>query len=163
MSKDIRIAWDTDLQEGDFIFDDSIGDLESDEGLETAVFISIFTDKRAKVDDVLPDSSNPDRRGWWGDLALPDVEGDQIGSRLWLLSRAKTVENILVRAKEYVEESLQWLIDDGVVVKIEVEVERQGLPGNDILAIKASIYKIDGSAEAFNFESNWLAQKDMGV
>ncbi len=159
MVKDIQINWDADLREGDLSFDDSIQDLESDESLETAVIISLFTDRRAKVDDVLPDPGNLDKRGWWGDLPSPDVEGDQIGSRLWLLDRSKTLEDALVKAKKYTKESLQWLVDDKVAAKIEVEVKRQGLPGNDRLVIKASIHKIDGNIESFNFESQWIAQR----
>jgi len=157
MAKDIRINWNVDLMEGDFSFDSSIQDLESDEGIETAVIISLFTDKRAKIDDILPDPNSSDRRGWWGDL-VSDIEDDQIGSRLWLLNREKTEESILARAKEYVQEALQWLSDDGVVAKVVVETERQGIPGNDVLAIKGEIHKPDGSVLPFHFESQWIAQ-----
>lgn len=155
---DIRIIWDLDLLEGDFSFLIADQDLESDNSLETAVIISLFTDRRAKIDDVLPDPNNLNRRGWWGDLASPDVEGDQIGSRLWLLSREKTVENTLVKAKEYIKEALQWLIEDGVAVRVAAEAERQGLIGNERLAIKAIIYRKDGNEESFDFEAQWNAQ-----
>jgi len=157
---DIRIIWDSGLQEGDFNFETGNQDLETDDSLETAVVISLFTDRRAKIDDELPDPNNPDRRGWWGDLVSPVVEGDQIGSRLWLLNREKTLETVLVRAKEYAEESLKWLLEDGVAVKVVAETERQGLVGNDRLALKVEIYKIDGTNEAYNFEAQWLAQKE---
>ena len=158
MSKDIRITWDSDLMEGNFDFDSNIQDLESDEGLETAIIISLFSDRRANIDDILPDPSNLDRRGWWGDLASPDVEGDQIGSRLWLLNREKTLESVLVNAKKYAEESLQWLKDDGVAAKVSVETERQGTPGNDRLVIGVKIQRINGNDESFNFEAQWNAQ-----
>jgi len=158
MAKDIRITWDVELMEGDFVFDDIIQDLESDEGLETAVIISLFTDRRAKTDDILPDSNNPDRRGWWGDLASPDIEGDQIGSRLWLLNREKTLNNVLVKAKQYAEEALQWMVDDGAAAKIEVETERQGIPGMDILALKGKIYSPEGIVVPFQYELQWTAQ-----
>lgn len=155
---DIRLIWDTELQEGEFVFDASIQDLESDNTLETAIIISLFTDRRAREDDILPDPSDSNRRGWWGDK-VADVVGDQIGSRLWLLSREKTVENVLVRAKQYIKEATQWLLDDKVVVKIVAEAERQGEPGNNRLAIKVEVYKIDGQREVFNFEAQWIAQR----
>ncbi len=158
MPDDIRISWDVDLMEGDFAFVTGIQDLESDAGLETAVIISLFTDRRARVDDPLPDLDNPDRRGWWGDLALPEVEGDQIGSRLWLLERAKTTEDVLVRAKEYTEEALAWMTEDGVAEKVEVESERQGPVGSDVLAISGKIFKPDGSVFPFKYEAQWDAQ-----
>lgn len=161
MAKDIRISWDVGLMEGDFNFDSSTQDLESDEGLETAVIISLFSDRRAKEDDVLPDPNSTDRRGWWGDL-VSDIENDQIGSRLWLLNREKTLESVLVKAKEYAQEGLQWLVSDGVAAKVSVETERQGIAGNDWLAIKVKIQKIDGNIEGFNFELQWTAQENRG-
>ena len=42
------------------------GDLATDDGLRTAVIISLFTDARARADDPLPEA-DADRRGWWGD------------------------------------------------------------------------------------------------
>lgn len=144
MPKDIRISWDANLMEGDFVFDEVAQDLEFDEGLETAVIISLFTDRRANFDDILPDPDNRDLRGWWGDLASPLVEGDQIGSRLWLLEREKTLKTVLVRAKQYAEEALQWMIEDRIATKIEVDVERQGVVGSDILALQVRIRQTEG-------------------
>jgi phage gp46-like protein len=158
MPEDIRINWDVGLMEGDISFNTTKQDLEKDSGLETAVIISLFTDRRARDDDVLPDSNNPDRRGWWGDLGSPIVKGDQIGSRLWLLNREKTLESVLARAQEYAKEALQWLIDDEVAVKVDVSVERSGSIGNDRLALLAQIYKKDGNNETFKYELQWSAQ-----
>jgi len=139
MSGDVKIKWDNILLEGDLSFLTSTNDLESDGGLETAVFISLFTDRRAKDDDILPDPRSDDKRGWWGDLAKPIEEGDQIGSRLWLLERSKTTENILTLGKTYIQESLQWMIDDLVADSIDVTTERQGTPGNDRFVFSATI------------------------
>jgi len=155
MPKDIQIKWDFDLVGGDFDFDSSAQDLEFDDGLETAILISLFSDRRAKEDDILPDPGNRDRRGWWGDLVS---NGDLIGSKLWLLDREKTTPNVLIRAKQYVQEALQWLIDDGAAVKIRVETERQGPAENARLVIGVKIYKTEGSEEAFNFGLQWSAQ-----
>lgn len=155
MSDDIKILWNSDLMEGNLSIEDE--DLESDAGLETAVIISLFTDRRARDDDELPDPNNPDRRGWWGDL-VAEVEDDQIGSRLWLLARSKTTPDILVKAKEYAEEALQWLIDDGAAQKIEVEVERQGPEGNDRLALLVKIFQSDANIVALEFNTKWEAQ-----
>lgn len=91
------------------------GDLKADDGLETAVAISVFTDKRIE-DDELPDLED-DKRGWWGD-SLPDVPNDQIGSRLWLLERGKRTTEVLRRSEDYIEESLQWMVEDGVASSV---------------------------------------------
>ena len=155
MADDIKITWDVGLMEGDISIEDE--DLDSDDGLETAVIISLFTDRRARDDDELPDPNNPDKRGWWGDL-VSEVEDDQIGSRLWLLERSKTMPDILVKAKEYAEEALQWMILDNVAKKIEVEVERQGTPGNDRLALLVKIHQTSGLETALKFNTKWEAQ-----
>jgi phage gp46-like protein len=158
MPEDVKISWDEILLEGDFLY--SEGDLTGDAGLETAVIISIFSDRRAEPEDELPDSQDSDRRGWWGDLTLEQTAAgfDKLGSRLWLLERAKTVPETLVKAKAYIEESLQWLVDDGIAVKVEVEVERQGIAENGILAFGVKIYKSDNDVEAFHFSEQWTSQ-----
>ena len=54
------------------------GILELDNGLQTAIYISLFTDRRIGEDDEIPDRSN-DRRGYWGDT----LEDEPLGSFLW--------------------------------------------------------------------------------
>ena len=112
--------------------------LQSAEPLVRAVFISLFTWRRAQPDDDLPGT---ERMGWWGDSFAP-VEGDRIGSRLWLLARAKLLPDTPAKAKEYAEEALQWLLDDGVAAKVDVQAERQGL---ETLAMRVVIYKTGAS------------------
>ena len=112
--------------------------LQSTEPLVRAVTISLFTWRRAQPDDDLPGT---ERMGWWGD-SYPPVEGDRIGSRLWLLARAKLLPDTPAKAKEYAEEALQWLLDDGVAAKVDVQAERQGL---ETLALRVVIYKTGAS------------------
>ena len=116
------------------------GALAQDDGLVTAIIISLFSNRRARADDQLPAGGN-DRQGWWGDL-LPPVAGDQIGSRLWLLRREKTTPQTLNRAREYAQEALQWLVDDGQVSQVEVETEetRRG-----VLGMLIKVILLDGS------------------
>lgn len=157
MANDIKIKWDSILNEGDFNVLN--GDIENESGLETAVILSLFIDARARDDDVLPDDFNDDKRGWWGDLASPDVEGDQIGSRRWIfIERGKTTQEIMLSIKQTDEESLQWLIDDEIAQKINIEVERAGNPGNDYLHEKIEIFKKDGQKETYEFDTSWEAQ-----
>lgn len=92
------------------------GDLTGDNGLETAISISLFTDRRVSDEELPPLEKN--KRGWWGDM-FPEVDKDQIGSRLWLLNREKRTTEVLRRAEDYVREALKWLIDDGVAASIE--------------------------------------------
>lgn len=93
--------------------------LATDDGLETAIILSLFTDRLADADDIIPDDSG-DRRGWWGD-SFSDVPGDLFGSRLWLLEREKDLREVVQKARGYAAESLQWIIDDQVAEKVDVE------------------------------------------
>jgi len=74
---------------GDVVVNDS--DLERDDGLETSVIISLFTDRRAAVDQIPPEFPRDDLRGWWGDVA-----------------------------QQYAQEALQWLIEDKVALQVTV-------------------------------------------
>lgn len=98
------------------------GDLASDRGLDTAVLLSVFADRRAGVDDVPPSGDPRDRRGWWADEFAAD-EGDLIGSRLWLLDRGKRTAGTARLAESYVREALAWMLEDGVVSSLEVTTE----------------------------------------
>lgn len=154
MAKDLKLIFDTNKMLGDLEI--KYGDLATDEGLETAVFISLFTDRRARDDDKLLDDRNLDKRGWWGDLLKPDNEGDEIGSRLWLLSREKTTEDVFKKLDTYINEALNWLVEDEVVSKIETLVERQQpSQENNILAFEIKIFKIDGREVALNYYYQW--------
>ncbi|UEP42765.1 phage GP46 family protein [Burkholderia sp. B21-005] len=94
------------------------GDLATGLDLETAVLVSLFTDRMANRDDPIPDGTD-DPRGWWGDIG----EDKPIGSRLWLLDRSKQTQEVLNNARDYIFEALQWLVDDGVVASIDVQTQ----------------------------------------
>ena len=112
---DISTLWHTTY--GDWSL--AGADLESGDDIVTAVLISLFTDRLAGPDDVLTDGTN-DRRGWWADSS-----NNAIGSRLWLLTRAKHTNATLGLAEAYIAEALQWLIDDGVATKVDIHAEWQ--------------------------------------
>jgi phage gp46-like protein len=114
-------------------------DRASEDQLVRAVLISLFTWRRANKDDALPGER---RMGWWGD-SYATVTDDKIGSRLWLLARSKLVPDTIARAKEYAEEALSWMVEDGVAARVVVIAERYGAEG---LALNTQIYRNDGRA-----------------
>lgn len=154
---DIQVKWSAAEQSADFVFDEEDIDLSTDAGLETAIVISLFTDRRADG-EALP-SGETKLKGWWGDC-LSDVDGDKIGSKLWLLYREKHVSEVASRAKEYAEESLRWLTDTRVAKRIEVEAY---LLPDGVLALSAKILRpeVNDVAE-FRFNYNWQAQEVYG-
>lgn len=95
-------------------------DFVADNGLETAVVISLFSNRRVTPEQ-LPDLIT-DRQGWWGDM-IADVEGDQIGSRLWTLERSKRTVETLRLFEDYTREALDWMIEDGIANEISVTAE----------------------------------------
>lgn len=101
----------------DLKLNDAGNDLARDEGLETAVTISLFTDQRAESGE-LP-FPYTDKRGWWAD-PLSEVDKDQIGSKLWLVERGKRTNVDLTRIVAYAKEALDWMVEDGVASDIEV-------------------------------------------
>lgn len=128
------------------------GDLVVDDGLQTAILLSLYLDRQAGTGDTLP-SSSPDRRGWWADQFAPD-DGDLIGSRLWLLERSKRTPAVLTAARTYALEALQWLLDDGVASTLDVVAEWYAGPAVSGLALTVVITK-PGQAASSRFGIVW--------
>lgn len=140
---DIATLWDPPTGQGGWALDAAAGALVSGNDLETAILISLFTDRRADADDELPDGSG-DRRGWWGD--------PQFGSKLWLRMRSKQTDALLALVRNDIAEALQWLIDDEIAARIDIEAEwtRPGLLGCRITVIRQ-----DGTQSPHQFEWAW--------
>ena len=149
MSGDIKL-----IQNDQYELDVNVltDDLETDEGLETAIILSLYTDRRVDTQELPPEEKS--RRGWFGDL-LAQTPGDFIGSRLWLLDRAKVSDDTRNLAEDYAQEALQWLIDDGVADSIDVSAS---FDKNNALAIQCIITKPNGDALPFQYESPWAIE-----
>jgi phage gp46-like protein len=147
---DINTVWQPQISKGDYVIQGAA--LQSGADLYTAVVISLFTDRLADVDDqILDGSGNP--RGW----ACDESSGPLIGSRLWLLERAKLPVDTLQRAQDYCQEALQWLLDDGVVSKVDISVallSNSGVPNG--IGITIVLYRQDGlKVPAMQFDYVW--------
>ncbi|WP_086733835.1 phage GP46 family protein [Erythrobacter colymbi] len=149
---DLALVWNADAIAADLLL--ANGRLATDDGMRTAILISLFTDARAADDETLPEAGG-DRRGWWGDAYARDLRPDagtardvnRIGSLLWLLSRSKITARTLAQAKQACEEALAWLVRDGIASAVRVVVEAQARPGQaspDLLAIAVEIDRPGG-------------------
>lgn len=155
---DLALTWDPEAAAADLAI--TANDLASDEGLETAVLLSLFTDRAAEPGDVLPERDT-DRRGWWAD-ALPVVDGDKLGSRLWLLARSKATPDVPSRVEEYAREALAWLTEDRVASKVDVIAEfLRDTAGSAIgWALGVDVYRPDRSDPvSFRYGAAWAAQE----
>ena len=143
---DIAVLWNIADGRGDWAMAGL--QVRTGQDLETAVLVSLFTDRAAQPGDVIPDASS-NRRGWWGDATL--------GSRLWLLERAKKTDDIPARARAYIVEALQWLIDDGVAAGVDATVQWQNAPtpAQGLLAARIVITQPDGSQAALAYQWVW--------
>jgi len=106
-----------------FDIDFGVHGFDSDDGLQTAVIISLFTDRRLPEGVEHPERLN-DPRGYWGDVGEPDEF--EWGSLLWTLYRQTITNAVIASCREFCERALQWLIDDGVAENVTVTAERAG-------------------------------------
>ena len=112
--------------------------------LRSAIAISLFTDAR------VPDADVPDgelNRGWWGDYD----QAESLGSRLWLLRRAKITNDTVNSAREIIRDATRWLVGDRLL-SITVNVERQGL---DRLVYQLDCQLPDGTWEPILMEQTY--------
>ena len=145
---DIAIEISRASQGDTFDFAISNSDIKLDEGLRTAVIISLFTDKRVTKEEV---NLGQSQKGWWADT-LEEIEGDKWGSKLWLLEREKQTALNLTRAVEYAKEALNWMIEDELADKIDVEAS---YPINGFLSLQVYIQKPNGEKLNYAFDKEW--------
>lgn len=137
---DLALSFDPVTRRVDLMLGED-GDLVLDLTPATPMLISMGSDRRARPDDVLPTgltelnkpSSLVERRGWAGDAL--DAGGQRIGSRLWLLDRAKESELTRLMGEEWSKEAMAWAEEEtGTAADVKVEWLRK-----DVLALEATV------------------------
>ena len=135
---DLSIMWKDG--EGDVVSLDSA--LLTDDSLTNAIVISLFTD--ARVDN---------QRGWWGnDFNQNEERQVEMGSRLWTLARSKQLADVLDDAQAYAEQAVQWLIDDGHALAIDVMATN---PEQSVLLLSVVVTLPNGQTEQRTFSAVW--------
>ena len=115
----------------DWMFGPVAGDSQ-DHRLANLVIIALNTDRRAVPDDVLPDRNSTDRRGWWADTDAAAIWGGwPIGTRLWLLRRAKlpggTREGLTIeRARRYIREAIDPIVANKIATSYDLKLNQVG-------------------------------------
>lgn len=131
------------------------GDLKLENGLRTAILVSLFTDGLADGDDELPDLGS-DRRGWWAGEVTEADRGDFFGSRIWLLERAKLTTATLVQAEEFAREALDWMVRTDVADRIEVAAAQLN---RGVLAMDIKVIRGDATARP----DLWAAELEASI
>lgn len=121
------------------------GDLKADNGLETAVLISLFTDGFVDLEDLPEGETNP--RGWWADQ-VSNISTDQIGSKLWLFDRSKILENTESGLETFAKEALKWMLDDGIATTVSAVATRID---KERIDLSIEIVKPTGDSTPFQF------------
>ena len=148
---DIRLELSDEDFLGDFVI--SANDIDIDDGLETSVVISLFTDARAQDGTEIIDGTD-DPRGFWGDTFNDDVD-DQTGSLLWTLEREKQTTLVLRRAEQYCRDALVWMIEDRVASQITVVAE---IVDDGILGLNIQIQRPSDDAIKYRYDYAWRQQ-----
>ncbi|MBR0643980.1 phage GP46 family protein [Plastoroseomonas hellenica] len=131
--QDIALRYDARIGRCDIAVEGR--DLAVDRTPVSRMLLRLGCDARARADDRLPEEPeaappsvvvlNP-RRGWAGDAL--SLAGRRLGSRLWLLARAKQTEETRLSAIRYAEEALARLGNDlGLAIRVTASWPRRGL------------------------------------
>lgn len=136
--RDAEGVYDIDL-------DETNADAQLTGGLESAIFVSLFSDRRARADEV----GDPMwRRGWIGDL-LSDIPDDRHGSGLWLYEQSRLTPQIAAGVAAEARNALQWMIDDELCSSVSVVVERD--PVQRAVMLNVTVELIEGGISQHAF------------
>lgn len=123
-----------------------------DDGLQSMVTTSLFCDAREG-------DNTGDKRGWWGASVLDeDRNGSQFGSKLWLLSREKQLDETLIKIQQWCSDALAWMVDLDIVESVTVTAEY--IKTGTVL-ITVSLIRGDRDPLTFKYKYLWDGQFDV--
>lgn len=134
---ELGLTWSNENGAADLTYE--AGDILRDDGLETAVLLSLFTGSEG---------------GWWGD-AFPVQADDVFGSGLWEVARSTSTQATVRRAREVAEAALAWLVTDGVAASVAVVVTGAGA----VLHYAITIERPAVTPAVYRYSYNWQAQE----
>ncbi len=126
----------------DIALDDN-GDIETADQLDTALFMSLFCERRA-TDTETPASHL--RRGWIGNESTPDFE---VGSKLWLYEQARLSLDTINGIKSAAKSALIWMIEDNIAIRVVVAVS---LSNQNSITVTITITRPNSKVERRFFE-----------
>lgn len=140
----IRLRYDSDTGECDLELADGI--LSEADPLETAILVSLFTDRRVLAGEV-PDGVA--LGGWWGE-ALVARPGDSEGSRLWTLPVIGRADALTARQAEgHAREALAWLLEDAICQSVTATA---AVVADGVIALSIRAVTADGAEVSLALE-----------
>ena len=132
-----NLAYDVEFENGDFKIDD---------GLETALIVSLLSDRRADESQIFQPEL---RRGWIGDL-VATLPGYKFGSHIWLSEQSRLTQETLTTIQDASEKSLDWMLSIGLILNVEAKASIVVKDSTVLLIV--SVTSPDGSVskKAFN-------------
>ena len=91
---------------------DAFGDVATADSFDTAILVSLLTDRRADESEI---AESDRRRGWIGNESTPGVE---MGSKIWLYEQARATRTVINAVSDAARDALEWLIEDGFAIAL---------------------------------------------
>jgi phage gp46-like protein len=135
------------------------GLIDETQELATAIIVALNSDAVADDSDVLPDPRDSNKRGWWGDLDAQKLwNGWPLGSKLWLLARAKIVDSAaregatVARVEAYIRAAIRPFIDAGLCSSVTVDASQTT---EKQISATITVYRGPKSAIRLQYQSLW--------
>lgn len=120
------------------------GDIQTVDGFDTAILMSIYCERRALASQVPASAS---RRGWIGN-ENNDEEGFEIGSLVWLYEQARLTSDTANGIKSEADAGLEWMLQDNLLNAIFSNV----IFSRDNVSLQVDFIVATGPAETRIFE-----------
>ena len=118
MAIDLKVSQDAN---NDWHWEIENGDLKKTNALDTALYMSLFGQKRASKDDV----TKPDLRRGHFINEFSRIEGYEIGSLFWLRTeQVKLTDGNLRLLENAISDGLKWMIEDGIITKTKIAASK---------------------------------------
>lgn len=143
----IALKHDNDRQSFDMAL--SGGRLETDAGLASVVFCSLFTD--ARIDEAEARARKiEDRRGYWADAFS---SSGAWGSTLWALARSGVTQETALLIEGRAKRALAWLVEIGVAASVETSAVAVSSARNPRIELSVRIRR--PAAPASRYQPLW--------
>lgn len=128
MSQDIKVEQDN-YGSFDIVVDESASDYDSVDGMDTAVDVQLFVDRRAQRHEI---SRPRDRQGWIGDV-LTKQDGYEMGSLIHLKNQARNTNVDKNLIAEYAKDGLEYFRDINAAKEINASVVGDDIAGSIVV------------------------------